>query len=153
MVNFSTPALYVSSTRILTKYSHPVYNTNKEHSTMVIEPYEFIEVTHKCLHMLFLKLKEQVVICHWWTSSSISVIGLLSPSLIYRRFQIYPFTFLSELTYLCLLILVQRLLHNNCAFEEISWEIYQAMGESRWNGIRWGKCVFVGSVLYWLIIY
>lgn len=47
---------------------------------------------------------------------------------------------------------MQRLLHNNCAFEEISWEIYQAMGESRWNGIRWGNYVFgaVSFISYFL---
>lgn len=37
--------------------------------------------------MLFLKLSEQVVICHWWTSHSISVIYLRSQSLVCGRFR------------------------------------------------------------------
>lgn len=40
------------------------------------------------------------------------------------------------------LFLLQRLLHSYCAFEEISWKIYQTMGKSRWNGTRWGTLYF-----------
>lgn len=86
MLDFSISALHVSSTRVLT-VSALFMIPNKEQSTMVILPYKIIEVTHKCLPMLFLKLNKQVVISHWWTSLSISIICLHSQSLVCGRFK------------------------------------------------------------------
>lgn len=102
MLGFSILNLYVPSTRVLT-VSALFTIPNKEQSTMVVLLYKIIEVTHKCLPMLFLKLNKQVVISHWWTSHSISIICLHSQSLVCGRFKDISvfFSLWSNLIFVC----------------------------------------------------